>query len=828
MKILYKFTLRNLLKNKKRTIVTIVGTVLAVMLLFVVGLVSSSIRDNEIRNTIEYSGDHHVMIDNPDMNDAVKKTLDNNSKIDHYLTIETVDTIIDEECETEYEVLSASFDYSDNFVLIEGKLPTNNNEIIIDLDFAKWKNAQIGDTYSNDEIVYKVVGIYNESKFDHYVHVSGNMIHTDTFYTKSEGKYPEKYYVYFKDMKDTYNESYKIAEEVGFDLLQYPLNRSDNRYQNIYLNAKYLSWFGIGNKEYMRMIRTWIIVILSVLAIFSSLAIYNAFAISVSERKKTFGIFRSLGATKKNVFLSVLFEAFLIAIIAIPLGIILSILLAFIVSNIISSNFPDTDFRVVMYPSFICISLLFSIIMIFLSAIIPAFKSSRVSPLDAIRLNDETKLKKNEVKKKKSLLSLFGPEAVLARNNITRNKKKYRSARLSLVISIVLFMVIGNLINLILGEIEEYKPVEYPITLSVEDTDKGSQIVKEIISMDEVDKYLARRPATGYIPIETGYFTEEYLNKGGSDYEKVYAVVTIQSYDKNNYNALKKKYGVSEDVVFVNKNYFRYSDSAYVDDEVIPMWKDGINSISIYDVKQEENENFTSLKDQYKYTYDINKPYYTFDNLYFVDDKNFEGSIIMSDVEYDKYLEVAKDHLPYIPPYIIGINSKKYKVLDEKIKALENTYTEISNYYNELVEYEDYYKMIYGLEAGVYAFFAFIILIATTNVINTINTSMDLRKRDFAILRSVGLSKNAFNKMLFYEGLVLGFDSLIFGHLISGILIFLTMMSNIFGDEMVPYPFTYLIISIIGVYIIIFLAIYFASRKVKRANIIETIRNDNV
>ena len=828
MKILYKFTLRNLLKNKKRTIVTIVGTVLAVTLLFVVGLVSSSIRDNEIRNTIEYSGDHHVMIDNQDMNDDVKKAIDNNSKIDHYLTIETVDTIVDEENEAEYKILSASFDYSDNFVLTEGKLPTNNNEIIINFDFAKWSDVKIGDTYSNDEIIYKVVGIYNESKFDHYVHNSDYIIHTDTFYTKSEGKYPEKYYIYFKDMKDTYSESYKIAEEVGFARLKYPLNRSDNRYENIYLNAKYLSWFGIGNKEYMRMIKTWIVVIISVLAIFSSLAIYNAFAISVSERKKTFGIFRSLGATKKNVFLSVLFEAFLIAIIAIPLGIILSVLLAFIVSNIISSNFPDTDFKVVMYPSFIYISLLFSVIMIFLSAIIPAFKSSRVSPLDAIRLNNETKLKKNKVKKKKGLLSFFGPEAVLARNNITRNRKKYRSAKLSLIISIVLFMVIGNIINLILGEIEEYKPVEYPITLSVEDTGKGANIVKEITSIDEVDKYLVRRSSFGRIPIETGYFTDEYLNKGSSDYEKMIASITIQSYDRSNYNALKKKYGVSEDVIFVNKNYFRYSESAYVDDEVIPMWKDGIDSINVYDVKEEENENFTSLKDQYKYTYDINNPYYTFDNLYFVDDKDFEGYIIMSNEEYDKYLEVAKDHLPYIPSYDIGLNSKKYKVLDERIKDLENTYTEISNYYNELVEYEDYYKMIYGLEAGVYAFFAFIILIAATNVINTINTSMDLRKRDFAILRSVGLSKNSFNKMLFYEGLVLGFDALIFGHLISGILIFLTMMSNIFGDEMVPYPFTYLIISIIGIYVIIFLAIYFASRKAKKANIIETIRNDNV
>ncbi len=823
MQMLNKFTWRNLLNNKKRTIVTIIGTFLAVSLLFVVGLVFSSVRDNEITNAIIYGGDHHVVIDNVEMDENLQKIIYDNPKIDHCDTIELVDTIYDEKKEEEYIIQSASFDYSKNFTLAEGSLPTNNNEVIINFDFAKWNDVKIGDTYSNDEIVYRVVGIYKTSIFDHYDHTSDYSVNTNVFYTRSEGMYPEKYYIYFKDIKDTYDETYKIAEEAELKLLEYPLNRTDNRYENVYLNTNYLKWFGVGNKEYMHMIKMWIIAILSALALFSSLAIYNAFAISVSERKKMFGIFRSMGASKKMVFLSVLYEALLIALIAIPLGIVFSVILAFIASNVISHNFPDTNFRIVIYPTFAYLSLFFSLIMIFLSAIIPALKSSRVSPLEAIRLTNETKLKK-KFKRRRGLIGLFGEEAVLARNNIRRSSKKYTSAKLSLVISIILFMVIGDLVNLILGEIEEYKPVEYPINLSVEASDKGLDLVKEVISLKEVDKYLVMRVAYGNIPIETGYFTEEYLRKGSDDYDKVYVTPPIYSYDNKNYNALKKKYGVSEDVIFVNKNYYRYSDTDY--EETIQMWKDGIKSINIYDVKMEENEDFTSQKDRYKYVYDIDKPYYTLNNLYFVDG-DFNG-IIMSDTEYDKYLAVAKDHLSFVPDYEIHLNAKKYKILDDEIKALENAHVEIDNYYNDLVERENYYKSIYGFEIGVYAFFAFIILIAVSNVINTINTSMDLRKRDFAVLRSVGLSKKSFNAMLFYEGLVLGFDALIWGHLISGILIFLTMMSNIFGDEMVPYPFNYLFLSIIGIYLIIFMAIYFASRKVKRANIIETIRNDNI
>jgi len=129
---------------------------------------------------------------------------------------------------------------------------------------------------------------------------------------------------------------------------------------------------------------------------------------------------------------------------------------------------------------------------------------------------------------------------------------------------------------------------------------------------------------------------------------------------------------------------------------------------------------------------------------------------------------------------------------------------------------------------AVYMFMGFIVLIAATNVFNTINTSINLRKREFSILRSIGLSKTSFNKMILYEGLVLGLDSLIYGHLISGIFYVLLMFSNLFGEEILPYPFNFLIITIIGTYIIIFISLYLATKKVKKSNIIETIRNDNI
>jgi len=821
MKILNKFTLRNLLKNKTRTIVTIVGTFLAVSLLFVVGIIFSSIHDNRLQSVIKYNGDHHVIIDNEKGYDSLKVKLQKNPKINKFIIIKNVNSICDEKNDEEYLVKSASFDYDDNFILTEGTLPNNSNEIIIEFDFAKFKNVKIGDTFNKDETIYTVVGIYNESKFDHYKHDSSYINYSCIFYTTTEMINDGKYYIYFNNMKNTYEETYKIAEEIGLPNLKGTLGSSDNKYEDVYINIPYLMLFGIGNDRFVNTLRTCIIIILGVLALFSSLAIYNAFAISVSERKKIFGIFRSVGSSKINIFLSVIHESFLISIIAIPLGVGFSFLLSFIASKIIINDISNFDFNIVIYPYYAFISLFFSFIMIFLSALIPAFKSSSVSPLEVIRLNNEIELKKKKYKNNKLFFNIFGEEAVLAQNNIVRNKKKYRSAKISLIISIILFMVIGEFVNLTLNNLEKYEPEEYPITVYVEDSLKGKKIVNEILSYQEVEKYLVSRFSYGSIPYETGYFENEYI-KSRNDSLSTYNNIWISSYDQNNYSALKKKHNVDDDVIFIQKNYYLKDESGYIE-RIIPMWKDDIKKISVYNI---EKSDFAT--DENGYIYDLNNPIYTFDNLYFIDDNSLNGMIVMSNEEFDAYRKDTSNYIDYPSEYFVKLNSKKYKVLDSKIKELENNNIEVSNYTNALVEYEEYYKMIFGIKIGIYAFLGFIVLIAITNVINTINTSIDLRKRDFAVLKSVGLSNKSFNKMLFYEGIVLSFDTLFLGQIISNVLIFIVMLTLRSNDEVILYPYKYLVLSIIGVFAIVFVSMYFASRKLKKANIIETIRNDNI
>ena len=482
------------------------------------------------------------------------------------------------------------------------------------------------------------------------------------------------------------------------------------------------------------------------------------------------------------------------------------------IESLLSNVDTFYNLKIVIYPSYLFISLVLAILMVFISALVPAIKSCFVSPIEALRLNKDVKLKKKNSSFK---IGLFGIEKALANKNITRDARKFRSAKLSIIISVVLIMVFGVLVNQLVSSLERTIDYgKYPISIYVNVSKNSEDIIDEIISLDEVDDYLVQRFIFTSTLAENGYFTDSYLNKRGNDDGIEY--LNIVSYDKKNYDALKEKYNVKDNVTFVNKNYIEKSNQAYIDDLVIEKY----------------NDNLTSLKLYIRGTKDF---FYELTNIYLIDDKTYDGAdIVILDEELEKinksYEAVLQDKESYYggESYYIFINADDFKGIDGKLVNITKKYDEVENYSNSLMEDYNNIMTVKIFIFAVYMFMGFIVLIAATNVFNTINTNINLRKREFSILRSIGLSKTSFNKMILYEGLVLGLDSLIYGHLISGIFYFLLMFSNLFGEEILPYPFNFLIITIIGTYLIIFISLYLATKKVKKSNIIETIRNDNI
>ena len=121
-------------------------------------------------------------------------------------------------------------------------------------------------------------------------------------------------------------------------------------------------------------------------------------------------------------------------------------------------------------------------------------------------------------------------------------------------------------------------------------------------------------------------------------------------------------------------------------------------------------------------------------------------------------------------------------------------------------------------------------LIGVTSVFNTISTSMALRKREFAVLRSIGLTNRGFNKILFFESLFFGMKSLIFAIPVSiGITVLIHYaLADMVSISTIIIPWKYIIISIVSVFVIVLLTMMYSTSKIKKHNIIEQIREENI
>ena len=128
-----------------------------------------------------------------------------------------------------------------------------------------------------------------------------------------------------------------------------------------------------------------------------------------------------------------------------------------------------------------------------------------------------------------------------------------------------------------------------------------------------------------------------------------------------------------------------------------------------------------------------------------------------------------------------------------------------------------------------YGFIGLIVLIGITSVFNTITTSMALRRREFAVLRSIGLTNKGFNRILYFETLFIGLKAIIYGIAVSLIIIYLihNSLSQV-SSRSIYIPFTSFIIAIIAVFLIVFLTMIYSSRKIKKDNILEQIRQENI
>lgn len=884
MKLLNKLTLKNLRLNKVRTIVTIVGIMLSAALITVVSGMALSGRQTMIDGQTEWSGNYDVALDIIDTAKIDKIRQNRNVENAFYkerLGYARTKNADGETCN--YSVLAMSENtYGNCFKidLIKGKFPTNSGEAVVTKSFKTQdgKDVKVGDKITLDVGVltdkdgnvldeegihnllqkdfnkcniidtvkrtYTVTGIIERPKTSELYDPSN----LSMIYTASDEKAPVEairtkhmnklYIAYTPQSEGDYLQN--TADILGFKaddmshVISDEISPEDQQTSGINayeFNSILLSMKGYGSNDATNTVIFSLAVIIIIIVMLASVfVIRNSFAISITEKTSMYGMLASVGATKRQIRRNVLFEGFILGLIGIPLGILLGLgvnaILISILNSVLGDVLSGTSFVFVTPTIPIICAIVLSAVTIFCSSFFIALRASRIPPLIAIRGNKDIKVKNNKPYRTSKLTKkLFGVGGEIASKSLKRSRKKYRTTVISIVVSVAMFIAVSAFMDYGMTFTDHYYGnTDYSYMVSGIDANQAQTIEK----MPEIENYLTVGLQYGYVsadvpvnecgknflydePDGTKSFGAEFLEFEHDtfvkicrelelDYSKVkggvlvYSQVTPNNGEGGNSSKPMKLFGKTAPTKFtVHGN----------DDEGNALITGKLKVSSVFDKIPESIE------------------YVAGDGI------TLGESLIIG--EQGVISPQLGEHGCYITLYA---NTSDHTSLTSRIESMSGTgdsESYISIYDSEeIVRQFNAVMLIVGI--FVYGFIGVISLIGLTNIFNTISTNMQLRSKEFASLKSIGMTKKEFNRMIRLESLMYGIKSLIIGIPLGVLGVF--AIFSAFSNGNVPmsfvFPWKAILISIAAVIIVVWLIMKYSISKVNKQNIIETIRNDNI
>ncbi len=886
MELLNRLTIKSLKLNKKRTIVTIIGVILATALITGVATLISSFQASLIEYEKSENGDFHYEFKDVPLEEL--KYIEKNRNIELFYITQDIGYSKFEESKNEYKPYLYLMGYTKeaiknlNIDLLEGRFPENENEIVISKHIQT--NGKV-DLRIGDEITLEIgKRMMGEDELDQnnpYILEEdyktqtkseetneGNEIGTDIEEFIPEELVPEftqKYKIVGIMERPSWNiEGFRAPGYTVITLLEnYNNGKNINvytRYKNLdkqtattaeiqqvdekviedlsvedYANLKYQFDVNSGlirwensqfSKGTLTMLYTVAAVVIGIIIVTSVFCIRNSFEISITEKTKQYGMLASIGATSKQIKRNVLYEGFILAIIGIPIGIISGLGAIFILLQVIKTILRESLYGMDLIFSTniiaILIAILLSGITIYWSARKSARKASKISPIEAIRSNQDIKIKSKKLKSPKLVKKVFGIGGDIAYKNLKRNNKKYRTTVISIVVSVSIFIAMSSFMNYAFKTSGiYYKDYKYNMAIFSNDEDsesskKSLQDMKEISKNSEVKSYSIIRSMLVNSQEMMEHYSEKYKEiYPEAESETTGVTLEMKALGKQEYDRFIKELGLKYDDV---------KDKAILVDDcteyVTINNKSTYQMFRIYDYKKGDTINLTAGAEDDEISIEIAG--ITSNHPKGLENRNsLSGYIIVSDEFIDEYEKNIDD---YIHMYIEARNTSNFETYIKNNYGTSNF--NISNL-EESVRNEKAMWIVIAI--FLYGFITVISLIGVTNIFNTITTNMELRQKEFANLKSIGMTKKEFNKMIRLESLFYGLKSLIIGipvGLLLSYLIYKGFVNNITMGYILPE--NGIIISIVAVVILIGGIMRYSLNKINNQNIIETIRKNNI
>lgn len=934
MNLMKTLTLKNLKLNRKRTIVTIVGIILATALLSALVTLVSSFQYSMIEYQKQKGGDFHVKFSNVKMSELSE--FKNNRNIES--TFETMgmgfaklDGCKNEDKPYAYVMATDEAGFERGcFKLIEGRMAKNEDEIVIprhlktngriDIKVGDEITLDIGKRYdSNTESViweniayeheaetltdtvtkrYKVVGImerpgygmedYSAAGYT-FVTYSDELAAIDNG-TKSEVNEADTTLTVYSryTQKALRNKDAVTADIIGVDekLFEKSNNSSvemsaeesdrflkemENAKYDIYINRFLISYecvFPIDGT--FKALFTVAAVVALIIILTSVYCIKNSFNISITEKIRQYGMLASVGATRRQIKSSVKTEAAMLGVVGIPVGTMSGILASLILVKVVNALSAGwLNFALSFHTSLpaLILAVILSIATIYFSATGSARRAAKVTPLEAIRNTKEIKIKSAKLKTPAIIGRIWGIGGVISYKNIKRNNKKYRTTVTSIVICSVTFIVISYFMSVAFSMVGmSYASTDYNIGINMsckKDIDI-EKLTKLVSGIEGVDDYLV---GAGYdFDVDKPEYTKEYgeycrqLYADSEDVSQMFLITVLddKSYDKYASDAGIKN--AAAGAILVNKctfDVYNENSSKYVKKEMeLYKYKAGDTiecGYNVYDdassddnaveggteSSTEDNSGYVdeeTINNGVRKTVDVTIAgvtdkvpigYKGYSNtLLFMNQKGFES--LWGDGKNGN--EIKPGYASY-SAYVVAENADEYQDTFEKETEENPEYSQISFYVSNLdKEMRDEKSLFTLLGVFAYGLIVVIALIGITNIINTLSTGMELRSREFATLRSIGMTDKQFVGMVRLESVFISVKALVIG-VPLGILIsyLLCVMMNRMDDAIIyEPPYKAIILCILVVIMLIYAIMKLSMTKLRHNNIIETIKNENL
>lgn len=858
MKIINKLTWRHLWVNRRRTVITLFGIIISVAMVTAVFTSVGSLMRSLSDITAAYDGAWHAQYMN--LQDKDVQTL---SKQKNVKTIGLLADIGQMDCNTkedsgrnETSIIAGN----QNLFAINkmkpaaGRLPNNTRELMVTKSYLQRNklNWKVGDTVTVQTTSYPTSAQEAEATGGEPIvenrtftvcgilEVQNQLTGMDSAFCGMDDTVAGGYtaQVQFSPLDNNTPKDIKSAAKALYG------EAVNNDWSDSYIiHTDYLMYNGVQmSNEITRALYGFVAIILLIIILASVFMIYDSFAVSYQQRARYLGMLASVGATRTQKRGSVYFEGFILGCIGIPIGILCGIGGIAVTLRALSDSFMKTvmvatgdsiRLHAVVDWKIIVFSALISALTIFISAWIPAHRASKITPIEALRQTNTVKVKKaKKLKTSRLRQKLFGFEDVLAVKNYKRNAKRSRTVVLALAVSVILFLTTTNFTSMLTTMVDsEYDGMQFDVYESVNSS--GGPLSVDLV--EKINKEVSRVPGIESIRIcADNQMMVDGLDKQLTAEAKKANMdrsLNVLGVDNDTFAALAKEAGI---------------DPSVCQDDKIPT---GIliNRVQVATEKKQSlvlNPLQGSLAGQTLtgamegYDSEGNELYAKY-TAKVAAQINKEASNLGSFMRPTLVVPMHS-YLVHFPPVLAKGNTVSYARYYITAQDHDRVYTEVSdllsdtegishNGYDATAQAETMRALRIVVMTFGYGFITLITLISVMNIINTVSSGMEERRREFAMIKSVGMTPKSFKKSIYLENIRYGVMALVWGLPVSLGLDFL--MYKILGSSF-DYGYTfrwyYYLAAALAVFAVIGVALLYALDKIKKDNIIETLKRDDI